>query len=85
MSNEPHQTTIDEFADEATSTDTAATRAEIESLRNRIDVVQEATESTADLLERLVDRIERLDGSADGGATEPSTNTETEHEPRFYQ
>ena len=85
MSNDPHQTTIDEFADEATSTNTAASRAEIESLRTRIDALQEATESTADLLDRVVDHIERLDGSADGGATEPSTDSETEHEPRFYQ
>ena len=85
MSNDPHQTTIGEFADDATSTDTAASRAEIESLRTRIDALQEATESTADLLDRVVDHIERLDGSADGGATDPSTNTETERNPRFYQ
>ena len=85
MSDDAQQTTIDEFADEAASTDTAASRAEIESLRTRIDALQEATESTADLLDRVVDHIERLDGSADGGATDPSTDSETEHEPRFYQ
>ena len=85
MSDDHEQATIGEFADEPTSTETAATRAEIESLRTRIDALQEATESTADLLDRVVDHIERLDGSADGGATESSADTETEHEPRFYQ